>query len=277
MKAYCLLRADPWYRRQAFKAGLQRAGFEVIVQPPDRGRAGDVMLIWNRYGGNHEVASRFEREGGLVMVAENGYLGKGGTSPKFDVHPVGPKPEHFYALSIGWHNGRGRWPTPSSERFPLLGIELAPWRTEGDHILICPNRSFGVGEQVMHPDWAQRVAERLSKATKRPVRVRGHPGNNAPKKSIREDLQGAWAAVIWSSSSGAHALHMGIPVYVEAPFWVMKGAGSSGPIEEPTLPDRQPFFEQLAWQQWTCEEIESGEPFRYLLSAAGQSQIPPAA
>ncbi len=265
-RAFVLIREAPWYRRQAFVAGLKAVGYEVLQRGPDRARAGDVLVQWNRYGGNHEIASRFEREGGRVFVAENGYLGAGGTSPKFDVHPAGPQPGHYYALSEGWHNGRGRSPVGGPERFEALGVELKPWRTDGEHVLVCPNRSFGVGDQVMRADWATRCAERLRKATRRPVRVRGHPGNDAPKRPVSEDLRGAWAAVVWSSSVAVHALLEGIPTFIEAPYQIMKGAAASGPVDNPVLPDRLPHFVRMAWAQWRLDEIERGDAFKALLA-----------
>lgn len=272
MRAYNCIKTEPWYRKQAFDKGLQAVGFEVKAGPPTLGmKKEDVLLIWNRYGTTHELALMAERSGATVVVAENGYLGKGGTSPKFDVHPGGPKPWHYYSLSVGWHNGRGRWPTGGPERFRALDVELKPWRENGEHILICPNRSFGVGEQVMSPEWASIYANGLKGLTKRPIRIRTHPGNNAPMKPLEEDLKNAWAVVVWSSSVACHALLEGLPTYIEAPYQVLKSASASGPIENPILPDRLPHFESMAWHQWTCEEIESGEPFRALLPAAGKS------
>lgn len=263
-----LVRDQPWYRRQAFETGLKRAGFDVLLRSPDRAKPGDVLVIWNRYAGNHDIACQFEKQGGRVLVAENGYVGRGGTPPKFDVHPKGPQPGHYYALAEGYHNGAGRWPSGGPERWQALGIELRPWRTTGDHVLICPNRSFGVGEQVMHADWAQRCADRIRKQTKRPVRVRAHPGNDSPKRPLSDDLAGAWAVIVWSSSCAIHALVDGYPTYIEAPFQVVKGASATGPIDSPVMPDRLPHLERMAWAQWTCDEITRGEPFAHLLSPA---------
>jgi hypothetical protein len=260
LKAFSLLRPEPWYRRQAFETGLEKAGLELTKDQ----NAADVLLIWNRYGPGHQAAEQFERRGKLVLVAENGYLGKGGTSPKFDVHPGGPKPDSYYSLSIGWHNGRGIWPAGEG-RFQKLGVELKPWRTSGDHILVCPNRSFGVGKQVMASDWASTASQRLQNASKRPVRVRSHPGNDAPQKPLEADLEGAWAVVVWSSSVAVHALLAGIPTFIEAPWQVLKGAGASGSPDEPVTPERLPHFERMAWHQWTCAELETGEPFKALL------------
>ena len=120
----------------------------------------------------------------------------------------------------------------------------------------------------MHPDWATRCAHRLSSKTQRPIHVRKHPGNDAPKRSVLEDLKGAWACVVWSSSCGVHALLQGIPVFVEGPHWIMREAAATGSVDEPTLVDRAPHFERMAWAQWRIEEIATGAPFRHLLGAA---------
>lgn len=266
MRAYCLIRPQPWYRSEAFAAGLRAAGHQVLMRAPDRYDRDTLLLIWNRYGEWHELANRAEQAGGRVLVAENGYMGVGGVAPKFAVHPAGPKPGDHYALAENWHNGGGRWPAGDGTRWAALGVEIRPWRTSGEHILICPNRSFGPPSRAMHVDWAERCAARLAKQTKRPVRIRAHPGNDKPKRDLSADLANAWAVVIWSSGAGVHALAAGIPVFCEAPFWVMKGAAAGGTVDEPTLPERLPHLERMAWAQWTCEEIASGEPFRRLLA-----------
>jgi hypothetical protein len=262
--AYSLVRAAPWYRAQAFSEGLKKAGFEVAQGTP-QGRPGDLLLIWNRYANWHDQAVRFEREGGKVVVAENGYLGQGGTAPKFDVHPGGPKPHHYYALGLGFHNDDSRVPAGGPERWAELGVELKPWRTSGGHVLVAANRSFGVPGRCMPPDWPQRAVERLRRATKREVRLRVHPGNNAPQRPLSEDLKGCWAVVVWTSSAGVHALAAGIPVFCEAPHWICKSAASSGSIDEPTLPERIPALQRMAHGQWQIQEIESGVPFLQLL------------
>lgn len=240
----------------------------MLLRGPDRGRPGDILLQWNRYATNHEIASRFEREGGRVFIAENGYIGRDGTAPKFDVHPGGPQPGHYYAVSEGFHNDASRVKAGGHERFAALGIELKPWRTGGGHVLVAPNRSFGIPERMMDPRWPDRCVARLRKQTKREIRVRPHPGNNAPKRPLSEDLKDCWAVVVWSSSVAVHALAAGIPTFIEAPFQIVKGAGASGPIDVPVMPERLPHFERMAWGQWRVDEISSGEPFMRMLACA---------
>ena len=278
MKAYCLIRSQPWYRREAFTTGLRMAGLEVKTGQPDRIDRDTVVLMWNRYAENHQIAERVEQGGGTVLVAENGYVGRGGTTPKFDVHG-GVEQGHYYALAIGGHNGSGRWKQGGPERFEALGVDLKPWRTGGEYILVCPSRNFGRPDMLMPTFWADQTIRALRKFTKLPIRVRDHPGNNEPKRPLAEDLKGAAAVVVWASSAGVHALIEGIPVLCGAPHWICKDAAFdkadafredlASPWMQMGFADcRRRAFERMAWAQWTVEEIASGEPFRYLLSDA---------
>jgi len=270
MEAYCLIRSMPWYRREAFTNGLAAAGHTVFVRSPVHPNKNTLLVIWNRYAENHHLASAVEAKGGTVLVAENGYIGAGGGAPKFQVHPAGPQAHHYYALARSHHNGGGQWRGEDSARFSALGLTLKPWRTNGEYILVCPNRSFGIPERMMHPDWDRRVVDQIKKHTKLPIRIRPHPGNNAPKRDLSVDLAGARAVVIWSSSCGVHALVDGIPVICQAPYWVCKQGAYSDIAalagDLPEHPNRTQALSRMAWAQWTIEEINSGEPFRYLLS-----------
>lgn len=273
-RAFCLIRAEPHYRRDAFMAGLKAAGYDARTGAPSSVQAGDVVCMWNRYSENHQLANRVEAAGGIVLVAENGYVGPGGVSP----HQMDPR--EIYALAIGGHNGSGTWAVGGPERWDALGVELKPWRTDGEHILICPNRSFGRPDMIMPLNWAHDVAKRLLRITKRPIRIRPHPGNGAPTKPLADDLRGAHACVIWSSSAGLQALIAGVPVIREAPHWIAEHAAWSDIV---AVEDSQcaasvmattdehddcgrPFtMRRLAWAQWHVSEIATGEPFRHLL------------
>lgn len=117
----------------------------------------------------------------------------------------------------------------------------------------------------MPPDWAEQAAARIRKKTGLPVRIRTHPGNDKPKRELAEDLAGARAVVVWTSSCGVHSLAAGIPTFCEAPYWILKSAASLTRVDSPDLPDRQSHFELMSWSQFTIAEIQSGLPFRHLL------------
>lgn len=260
--AYNLTRTATHYRHEVFSAGLRAAGFDVRSAMPGSVKPGDALLIWNRYGQYHEIATRCEKAGATIIVAENGYLGTDETG------------QQRYALARHAHNGAGSWPVGSPERWRGLGVNLEPWRTAGGHVLIAPNRSFGTPGRIMPLTWAEDVRRRLAMLTKREIMIRPHPGNNVPKRPLADDLRGAWAVVIWASSAGVHALVAGIPVICCAPAWIAKEAAGHdlAAIENPSMPERLPVFERLAWAQFSLREIEGGEPFRRILGSDKQNR-----
>ena len=240
----------PWALKaehEAFAKGLKAAGYAVTGSTP---KNADLTVVWNG------SSSRGLKIAGTVLVAENGYLGRG-----------------YCALAVGGHNGAGTWPAGGPERFRALGLALRPWRVTGEHVLVCGSRGLGLDRQ---PDgWVERTVEILRRHTDRPIQVRPHPGNwkrlpEHPDVSLARDLSGAWACVIWASTAGVKALLAGIPVIRCAPHWIAAGAAGNRleAIESPPMPDRLPVFERLAWAQWTLDELASGEPFRLMLQKA---------
>lgn len=247
--AVCMIRAQPHYRREAFEAGLSKVGY-TITSAPSRVTKGDLLVVWNRYGHYDQIARRFEAAGATVIVVENGWLGQG----------------KYFAIAKSHHNGAGVWTTGEEDRWSPLGIHPKPWRQSGDDILILPQRGIGPPGVAMPAGWAASVFSRLSKITKRPIRVRPHPGKE-PHPPLDPDFENCWAAVTWGSGAAVHAIVAGIPVFHEMPNWIGAPAARAGilEIEDPFLGDREPMLRRLAWAQWSAAEVSSGEPFRWLL------------
>lgn len=266
--AYNLTRAEVHYRHEVFSAGLLAAGYDVRNKlGPERARPGDLLLIWNRYGHFNEYAARFERSGGTVVVAENGYLGRD------------PEDRQYFALACGGHNGSGSWREGLEDRFSALGVALQPWRGEGSHIVVRGQRGIGSPLMASPPNWARDFAERLRRVTKRKVVVVPHPGEGAERdRSHEQYLKGAHALVIWSSSVGVKALAMGVPVFYCAPHWICSSAARWIPsggksaemldVEHPLMDDelRLDSMHRMSWAQWSLAEIATGRPFKELLA-----------
>lgn len=265
MRALCLLRPQPEYRRDAFVAGLASVGYRVSLQPAFTPGPGDVLVIWNRYGDSHKWAQRFEAAGGIVIVAENGYLGREWRGGR------------WYALSVGAHNGAGCWALGGADRWDGWQVPLAPWRREGGHVLVLQQRGIGTAPVAQPVGWAERVAQQLATLTRRPVRIRRHPGERPAETPLAADLAGAWACVTWASGSGLKALLAGVPVFHGLPSWIGAAAAERWPadIEAPNCGERLPMLRRLAWAMWELEEIAHGDAFRLLLPAARQGQGAP--
>lgn len=252
MLAYLSMDRGPDFRWDAFVAGLTQCGYRVTQRP--RHHPGDLVVVWNRHSGKDKEACAAEGSDGKVIVAENGYIGKGA-----DGKPI-------YALARHHHNGAGVWPEGEDDRWASLGIELAPWRRDGEHILVLPQRGIGPAGVAMPKNWPNEIVKRLGRVTRRPIKVRPHPGLH--KGSLKPDLKDCWAVVTWGSGAAIKAIAAGVPVFHELKPWIGAPAASFGidRLEEPFLGDRLPMFRRLAHAQYSCAEIATGEPFRKLLA-----------
>lgn len=168
------------------------------------------------------------------------------------------------------HDGIGDYPP---DRFRRFGLQMQPWVTAAPwratrHIVICPNSPahfslFGLTVE----QWLGETIATLSQHTDRPIRVRWKSRQQV--RSFADDLQGAWAVVVWSSNAAVEAIVAGVPVFVLAPHAAAYRMGSQdlSQIERPRTPsdaERQRFLFALAYQQWALEEIASGQAWREL-------------
>jgi len=254
MKAPCAwldLKPAPHYRRESFARGLSVHGFRVEFGLPRVVQEGDLLLIWNRQGFSSVVANRFECAGNIVLVAENGYLGKS----------IGGEP--LYAISRNHHNGAGTWHVGGSERWEGLNVDLSDWRMNGTEVVFLPQRSIGEEKVAMPRGWEDGATRRLNLGIQN--RVRPHPGIH-PCKDLLDDLGKALAVCTWGSGAAIKALVAGIPVIYDFEQWI--GASAASRIGEPLKRDsvaRQKMLERLAWAQWKLSEIEDGTAMEYLL------------
>lgn len=256
--ATILFRPERHYRREAFAAGLRAAGFASSFEAAASPGRGDVLVLWNRFARSEPIARRYERAGARVLVAENGYAGldaEGGL---------------LFALAGGHHNGAGSWPYIPG-RAAAQNLTLAPWRSAGEHVLVLLQRGIGEAGVAMPRPWAAEIGSWLARQTKRPVRVRMHPGRvkGSIAVPLEQDLANAWCCVTWGSGAAIKAMLAGVPVLYAFDRWIgASGAGRLGldDIDAPRMPERGPLLDALGSAQWSLAEIASGEAFGTLLS-----------
>lgn len=184
MRACCLSPGSPHYGREMFLAGLRAAGCDLVSAPVANPGSADALLIWNRRPHEEHFARRYEAAGAKVVIVENGFLNADG------------KPPNFFAISLSHHLGAGTWHVGEENRWPKIGLDLKPWRTDGEHVLILPQRSIGELGVAMPQNWIADVVARLRRKTNRPIRVRFHPGKR-PHPPLEPDIAAAWAVVTW--------------------------------------------------------------------------------
>lgn len=254
MIAINTIRREPWYRRAAFEAGLERLGYQQVTAGKPRSRK-DLLVLWNLHGGNETLARDWETNGGTVLVCENGYLSK--------IH------KGTYAISVHGHNGSGWFPVLDEDRFTPLGFELKPQRAGGDEILVREQRGIGSRLMASPPCWADRTLLALRKSQPLPVRMIKHPKNDPPVVPIEQDVARAAMLVTWASAMGVRALVEGVHVQYHAPHWVCGMPGQRGFSGTQRLSDdeRVQVLHKMSHGQWSPDEISTGEPFARILAA----------
>lgn len=173
-----------------------------------------------------------------------------------------------------------RWQKISKD----LGISLQPWRTQGNHILICLQRNGGWsmrGLDVIR--WMNSTILEIRKYSKRPIVVRAHPGDKkigsylkvnhksvslSTNIDLKEDLQNAWATVVYNSSPSVASIIEGIPAFLTDPEpqysqSVDVANVDISMIEDPIMIDRQSWIERLSMCHWKFDELRSGEAWNF--------------
>ena len=165
-----------------------------------------------------------------------------------------------------------------------MNISLKPYRTVGNHVLICLQRNGGwsmAGLSVI--DWLDDTVKKIQQVSNRPIVVRPHPGdkkimrilklnyNNVTlsnKVSLLQDLQNAWATVVYNSSPSVASIIEGVPAFTTDPQTQHSQSYSVAnmdlsQIENPILHERQTWVERLAMCHWNFAEMQSGEAWNF--------------
>jgi hypothetical protein len=164
-----------------------------------------------------------------------------------------------------------------------FGLELQPWRTQGEHVLVCLQRDGGWSMKgIDMSEWTYRTVHQLRDLTQRPILVRPHPkyrmdlsglsGIPNVKQSmdgskLQQDLKGAWAAVFCNSSSSVAAVLAGIPVFADDDDCVAWAVANHDlqQIEDPAMPDREQWLHDLCAAHWTDHDSITGEIYKKFL------------
>ena len=169
-----------------------------------------------------------------------------------------------------------KWNTFSSWH----GVDLKPWRTTGNHILVLCQRPKGFNMFTDQEVWLDKTVAKIRKHSRRPIMIRMHPGDGTRFKqiekiqkkygtsviiseheNIRDALVNCWCTVGINSTPNVVAAIEGIPGYVEDPSrsWAADVAFNDlALIETPPMPDRSEWIHKIANIHWSNDEVRSG-------------------
>ena len=260
---------------EAFIQSLEKAGEEIQLNCNGNS---DVTVIWSvlwqgKMKGYQSIWEECQKKNTPVVVLEVGGIKRNET---FKVGINGVNREADFANQ-----------TFDGERWKKLNIELKPWRSTGDTIIICGqhHRSHQWRNNPTLNLWFEQQINEIRKHTDRPIVIRPHPRNptgfdiskwkNVTKvlpqrdyntvddTDFKETLKQAWAVVNYSSNPAMMSVFNGIPVFVsEQSLCYDVGNTSLSNINNPAMPDRSNWANKLAYTEWTTEEIKQGLPWQ---------------
>lgn len=262
----CALNSRPVM--DAFLTSCEAAGAAVVTNS----MSADAAVIWSqlwagRMRGNRDVWDHYRSQGKPIIVLEVGALKR----------------------NVTWRvmlNGK-HCPLQSqnnSHRADSLGLSAQPWRLGGEHILIALQRNDSNLWQGMAPtsQWVQQTVAALQSVTDKKIVVRSHPRQPIRLPGIQvqqpvsipgtyddfdfvQSLENVYAVINHNSSSAVQAILNGIPAVVSTTSIAAPVAATDlSCINNLIRPDRQQWINDLAWSEWTVEEIAQGIPLQLL-------------
>lgn len=180
--------------------------------------------------------------------------------------------DHGY-IGAGHYNGHyritknGRQATISASddvlspsRAEKLGVKLRPWVRRGTHILIIPitgaiGEFYGIDEEK----WLETVTADITKHTERPIIVKPKWHGN-----IADFLDNCWCVVTHSSNVAVDAIVSGIPAIVMGESACTSVSWQLENLESPIWPERDWWLRAIAHNQWTLDEMRSGEAWEHV-------------
>lgn len=252
----------------AFAVSLRAAGHTVV----ENDLRADVNVIWSvlwkgRMAPNKDIFFSCKP----VIVLEVGGIIRGETW-KIGLNGIARK---SLMLTTG-HD---------STRATQLGLQLKPWRSSGDHILICTQNPMShnwVGQPCLS-EWLLNTVEQIRLITDRKIIVRPHPRApviyrmpstknieyQTPSKVLNTyddfdlSFKDAHAVLSWTSNPGPQAIIEGVPAFVgDCSLAHPVGNRYLMDIENPKMPDRTQWLNDYAHTEYTLDEIRQGIPLK---------------
>ena len=267
---YGALNSKPVF--DAFANSLNNNGHDVAYND----LSADINVIWSvlfngRMAGNKAVWEQQKP----TIVLEVGGINRGTT---WKVGLNGINRDAYFGPSGN-----------SSDRVRLLGLQVKPWKYDGEHILIAGqhDKSLQWKDMPAMATWVHDTITFIRAQTDRPIIFRPHP--RCPLPAIEHDFKhvkrqeplqikgsyddfdmqfnNIWATVSWSSNPAIHSIIDGVPAFTGPSSLAFDVAEQNlRNIENPLYGDRTQWLNDYAHTEYTIGEISQGIPLKHLTS-----------
>lgn len=148
------------------------------------------------------------------------------------------------------------------DRWRAMRTDVLPWQRNGRHIVIAaPTRTYARFHQC--ESWIADTIDALARVTDRQLVIRDK--EQYRRRPIQKDLEGAHCLVTHGSNAAVESVILGCPVVVHPDSAAaLVGLTDIEKVEKPVYPDRQPWLNNLAYNQWNEAEILNGTIWRMI-------------
>ena len=238
----------------------------------ERKYLGEPAAFWGFIQNNWHIIQQHQKESVDWYFWDMPYYGRWSGLAE----ALNPTKEFYWRVALNNIHETSIQKRPS-DRFEKWNLKIEPWRKKGSSILIASSSDtmtqWTTGMSV--DEWEEYTVEQLKKYTNRPIVVRRKPraegtsGPDAAKlagvKDFKYILDDVFAVVTTVSMCVVESLARGIPSFC-SPHSAAKLVSRTdlSLIETPLYPDREPWFNHIAYCQFTHKEIESGVAYKCL-------------
>lgn len=260
----------------------------------------DMAIIFGCKGSSKKIGEAYMRQSKQIMYMDKPHfrpigLGQKGMKNLWRLSVDGFYPHHYFRC--------GRPP----DRFEKWGIKLHPWRNnnkDGKHVLVAGSSQkfhdfHGVRGTVQeyYEGLLRRIKDGWSGETvyrpKPSFAIRHHDEvkpmvgkmtsrMSNPRDRIWKELENCWALVTWGSNAALDALISGVPIMTvgDSIAKTMSKCNDANEltwrIDDPWHPsdeDRRQFFCDIAYCQFTPDEMKDGLAWQLILEQTPKSLL----
>lgn len=254
---------------QAMAQGIRKAGDRPVIRPSANYRPNDAVIVFYGLVGSLSKALRRQAaHGGTAIYLDLGYWGRRDGGRFRGHHKVVVNARH----PTEYFQRRAH----DATRFEKFGLALREWR-DGNHILLAGMGEKGALAEGMVPgDWERAAVAEIRKHSDRPIIYRPKPSWRSakpiegtifspPAQEVEDVLAGAHAVVTHHSNVAVDGLIGGIPAFCLEGVARPLALTDISRIETPRKDgDRLQWASDIAWCQWSVDEMAAGLPWRHL-------------
>lgn len=251
---------------KAFCDGMKRHDVALSTCKFPNHKPADIAVCWGHR--RQELYTQQKKAGAHYLVMERGFIGDR---------------TRFTSLGYDGLNNRADFVVENmpGDRFKkYFKTLMAPWKNGGQYILV---NAQCTGDAAVMPyvnfrEWANETVKQCRDIfPDKEIVWRPHPveverscaygvagARTSTGNTLAEDMAGAYAVVTFNSNSGVDAVMAGVPTYAMDKGSMAWPVTSHSLNEIPIRPDRRQWAYDLAYKQWTIEELAAGLPWSYL-------------